>query len=147
MDSVGRAAKANMLLIVECGHCYHVGRFRANDVAKVVGWNKPLEIIHFKCKRCSRKDATVRTQFIDQDRPLKGYIECYRHSSARILCLEPEPSRGHSVLGCGAADAVRAMHAAGVRCGHTVPQREAGHQKYVGGGFGRPYGAAGDLER
>lgn len=63
MDSVGRAAKANLLLIVECGHCYHVGRFRANDVAKVVGWNKPVETINVKCKRCSRKDATVRTQF------------------------------------------------------------------------------------
>ncbi|TIT90682.1 MAG: hypothetical protein E5W43_32860, partial [Mesorhizobium sp.] len=39
---VGRAVKANMLLIVECRHCYHASRFKANDVAKVVGWNKPL---------------------------------------------------------------------------------------------------------
>jgi C4-type Zn-finger protein len=61
MDSVGRAAKANMLLIVECGHCCHVGRFRVNDVAQVVGWNKPLEAIKFRCKRCSRKDTTVRS--------------------------------------------------------------------------------------
>jgi len=74
MDSVGRAAKANMLLIVECRHCYHVGRFRANDVAKAIGWNKPLEAIRFRCKRCGRKDTEVKTQFIDQDHPPKGYI-------------------------------------------------------------------------
>ena len=74
MDSVGRAAKANMLLIVECRHCYHVGRFKANDVAKVVGWNKPLEAVRFRCKRCGRKDTVVKTQFIDQDHPPKGYI-------------------------------------------------------------------------
>ncbi|WP_292659783.1 hypothetical protein [Mesorhizobium sp.] len=43
-------------------------------MAQVVGWNKPLEAIRFRCKRCSRKDTTVKTQFIDQDHPPKGYI-------------------------------------------------------------------------
>jgi hypothetical protein len=74
MDSVGRAARHNMLLIVECGHCCHVGRFKANEVAQVVGWNKPLEAVKFRCKRCSRTDTKVRTQFMETDRPPKGYI-------------------------------------------------------------------------
>ncbi|PBB79288.1 hypothetical protein CK218_21100 [Mesorhizobium sp. WSM3879] len=63
-----------MLLTVECRHCYHAGRFKANDVAKVVDWNKPLETIRFRCKRCGRKDTEVKAQFIDQDHPPKGYI-------------------------------------------------------------------------
>ncbi|TIR64925.1 MAG: hypothetical protein E5X24_28370 [Mesorhizobium sp.] len=30
--------------------------------------------IRFRCKRCGGKDTEVKTQFIDQDHPPKGYI-------------------------------------------------------------------------
>lgn len=74
MDSVGRAARHGVLLVVECRHCRHVGHHKASDVAQVAGFGRPLENINFKCSRCGRRDVKVGTQFVDIDRPPKIHI-------------------------------------------------------------------------
>ena len=40
----------------------------------MVGFNRPLETIHFVCSRCGRKDVNVKTMLIDIDRPPKLHV-------------------------------------------------------------------------
>jgi hypothetical protein len=74
MDSVGRAARHGALLEVECRHCRKIGHHKASELAKVCGFNRPLESIRFVCSRCGRKDVTVKTMLIDIDRPPKLHV-------------------------------------------------------------------------
>jgi hypothetical protein len=69
MDSVGRAARHGMLLVVECRHCRKVGYHKAGEVAKIAGFGTPLESVKFICSRCGRRDVVVKTMFVDPDRP------------------------------------------------------------------------------
>ena len=47
-----------MLLLVGCGHCYHVDRVRANDL--VVAWNKPVATLVTKDDEPKQWSAFIR---------------------------------------------------------------------------------------
>ena len=74
MDSVGRAARHGMLLVVECRHCRKVGYHKAGEVAKIAGFGTPLKSVKFICSRCGRRDVVVKTMFVDwiPFRPAQG---------------------------------------------------------------------------
>jgi len=74
IDTVGRAARHDMLIRVECGHCRHVGHLRAHDVAKVVGQGRSIDTLRFVCSRCNARAAKAVPIEYDRDRPPKVMI-------------------------------------------------------------------------
>ena len=74
IDTVGRAARHDMLIRVECGHCRHVGHLRARDVARVVGQGRSIGTLRFVCSRCNARAAKALPMEYDRDRPPKVMI-------------------------------------------------------------------------
>jgi len=71
IDTIGRAARHDMLIRVECGHCRHVGHHRAHEIAKVVGHGRAIDSIRFVCSRCHARAARAVPIELDYDRPPK----------------------------------------------------------------------------
>ncbi|MEX0408056.1 hypothetical protein ABGN05_20565 [Aquibium sp. LZ166] len=74
IDTIGRAARHDMLIRIECGHCRHVGHHRAHEVAKVVGMGRSIESIRFVCSRCKTPARKAVPIEFDRDRPPKVIV-------------------------------------------------------------------------
>ncbi|MDI7861191.1 hypothetical protein MRS76_04420 [Rhizobiaceae bacterium n13] len=68
IKNLRQAAQHGMLLHVECRKCGHSASFLAADVSKFANPAKPLELIAFRCRICSAKEARVTAAEFDRDR-------------------------------------------------------------------------------
>lgn len=69
IDTIGRAARHDMLVRVECRGCRHVGFHRAHELARMVGHGRHIEAIRFVCSKCEGRDVRAIAMEFDRDRP------------------------------------------------------------------------------
>lgn len=74
IDTIGRAARHDMLIRVECRACGHVGFHKAHEVAQVVGHGRSIESIRFVCSECRGRSVRAVPLEFDRDRPPKVMV-------------------------------------------------------------------------
>lgn len=71
IDTIGRAARHDMLVRVECLSCRHVGFHRAHELARLLGHGRTIAAIRFVCSKCAGREVHARALEFDRDRPPK----------------------------------------------------------------------------
>jgi hypothetical protein len=59
IDTLGKASRHNMLVLVECRLCHRQAKFLAHDLAAFYGYATPPGALPFRCEACNTRDCKV----------------------------------------------------------------------------------------
>ena len=59
LDTLGKAARHNMLVVATCRLCGHQAKFMASDLGHFYGQGRDPRSLPFKCKSCDTRDCQV----------------------------------------------------------------------------------------
>ena len=59
IDTLGKAARHNMLVMAECRHCGRQAKFLARDLASLFGAARAPKSLNFRCEQCDIRDCKV----------------------------------------------------------------------------------------
>jgi hypothetical protein len=59
IDTLGKAGRHDMLVLVECRLCRRQAKFLAHDLAIFYGQATPPSVLPFRCEACNTRDCKV----------------------------------------------------------------------------------------
>lgn len=68
INTLSKAARYNMLLVVRCRRCGKEARFLASDLIKFYSPGRSLDSLPFKCRECDVVDNHIRPMEFMNDR-------------------------------------------------------------------------------
>ncbi|MGF0536446.1 hypothetical protein ACQQ2Q_00530 [Agrobacterium sp. ES01] len=68
IDTLGKAARHNMLVVVRCLGCGREAKFMAHELAVFYGHGRVLDTLPFKCLECGVSEKKIRPMEFMNDR-------------------------------------------------------------------------------
>ena len=65
LDTLGKAARENMVICARCRHCGRRGRLMAREAAAYFGSGRDPMTLPFRCTRCNAHDVEITFGWMD----------------------------------------------------------------------------------